>query len=67
MFIPSGRIFISYLESKNVSEPKIRAVVGHKDSSMTDLYTYWTPDMFPEIYAAQEEMIRSILCQKQMQ
>lgn len=61
------RIFISYLESKNVSEPKIRAVVGHKDSSMTDLYTYWTPDMFPEIYAAQEEMIRSILCQKQMQ
>jgi len=55
------RIFISYLESKNVYEPKIRAVVGHKDTTMTDLYTYWTPDMFPEVYSAQVELIKGVL------
>jgi integrase len=55
------RIFISYLESKNVYEPKIRAVVGHKDTTMTDLYTYWTPDMFPEVYLAQVELIKGVL------
>lgn len=52
--------FISYLQSENVSEPKIRAIVGHKDSSMTGLYTYWTPEMFPEIYEAQEKLYHEI-------
>lgn len=48
--------FISYLRSKNVTEAKIRAVVGHADETMTDVYTYWKPDMFPEVYAAQKEL-----------
>lgn len=52
--------FISYLQSENVSEAKIRAVVGHKDSSMTGLYTYWNPGMFPEVYKAQEKLYKEI-------
>lgn len=53
--------FNSYLESQNVPEPKIRAVMGHKDASMTNLYTYWKPEMFPEIYAAQEKLYKEIV------
>lgn len=50
----------TFLESENVPEPKIRAVIGHKDSSMTNLYTYWKPDMFTEVYTAQEKLYRII-------
>ena len=53
--------FISYLESKNVPEPKIRAIVGHKEKTMTDIYTYWKPEMFPEVYEAQSELYNFIL------
>lgn len=53
-------VFISYLQSKNISEPKIRAVVRHTETTMTDLYTYWTPEMFPEFYSAQEKLIKLI-------
>lgn len=52
--------FISYMQSKNIPEPKIRAVVGHADETMTDLYTYWRPDMFPEVYEIQAELYRRI-------
>lgn len=52
--------FISYLQSENITESKIRAVVGHKDSSMTGLYTYWTPEMFPEVYDAQKKLYEYI-------
>lgn len=52
--------FVSYLQSCNVPEPKIRAVVGHADITMTDLYTYWQPEMFPEIYQAQERLLGEI-------
>lgn len=55
--------FISYLQSQNVPEPKIRAVVGHKDNSMTNLYTYWKPEMFPEVYEAQEKLCEEIICE----
>lgn len=51
----------SYLESQNVPEPKIRAVIGHKDSSMTNLYTYWKPEMFPEVYEAQYKLYKEIV------
>lgn len=50
----------TYLLSENVPEAKIRAVIGHKDSSMTNLYTYWKPDMFSEVYTAQEKLYRII-------
>lgn len=52
--------FVSFLRSKNISDPKIRAVVGHADETMTDLYTYWKPDMFPEVYEAQLELYNAI-------
>ena len=51
----------SYLQSQNVPEPKIRAVIGHKDPTMTNLYTYWTPDMFPEVYEAQYKLFKEII------
>ena len=50
----------TYLLSENVPEAKIRAVIGHKDSSMTNLYTYWKPDMFTEVYTAQDKLYRLI-------
>lgn len=52
--------FISYMQSENVTESKIRAVVGHADTTMTDLYTYWKPEMLPEIYAAQKKLYELI-------
>ena len=52
--------FISHMQKNNVPEPKIRAVVGHADTTMTDLYTYWTPDMFPEVYEAQLKLFNFI-------
>ena len=52
--------FISYLQKHNVPESKIRAVVGHTDETMTDLYTYWKPDMFPEVYEAQQKLFNDI-------
>lgn len=52
--------FISYLQSENVPETKIRAVVGHAEETMTDLYTYWKPEMFPEVYIAQEKLFNLI-------
>lgn len=53
--------FISYLQSQNVPENKIKAVVGHKDkSNMTEHYTYWKPDMFPEVYDAQKILYDAI-------
>lgn len=55
------RFFISYLERENVPEPKIRATVGHTEKTMTDLYTFWTPDMLQEVYAAQEKLYRKII------
>lgn len=53
--------FVSYLQKCNIPENKIRAVVGHTDETMTDLYTYWKPDMFPEVYDAQIKLYNSII------
>ena len=50
----------TFLQSENVPEPKIRAVIGHKDKSMTNLYTYWKPEMFPEVYKAQLKLYKEI-------
>lgn len=52
--------FISHLREKNVPDAKIRAVVGHADPSMTDVYTYWKPDMFPEVNKVQQELYEKI-------
>lgn len=56
-------MFISYMRGSSFGETidlKIKAVVGHADESMTDWYTYWTPDMFPEIYEIQEKLYHEI-------
>lgn len=55
--------FISYMRGSSFGETidlKIKAVVGHADGSMTDWYTYWTPEMFPEIYEVQERLYGEI-------
>lgn len=52
--------FISYLQGENIPLQKIKAVVGHKDVDITDWYTYWKPDMFPEVYKAQQELFSMI-------
>lgn len=57
-------LFISYMRSSSFGETidlKIKAVVGHADESTTDWYTYWTPEMFPEIYKIQEQLYREII------
>jgi len=56
-------MFISYMRGSSFGETidlKIKAVVGHADSTQTDWYTYWTPEMFPEIYEVQEKLYREI-------
>ncbi len=56
-------MFISYMRGSTFGaeiDLKIKAVVGHADESMTDWYTYWTPEMFPEIYEVQERLYRAI-------
>lgn len=53
----------TYLESENISERKIKAVIGHsqKKDDMTEHYTYWKPDMFPEVHEAQNKLYKQIL------
>ncbi len=52
--------FNTYLLSENVPPHKVAAVIGHSsgNGSMQERYTNWTPDMFPEVYAAQEKLIQ---------
>ena len=56
-------MFISYMRGSTFGaniDAKIKAVVGHADETMTDWYTYWTPEMFPEIYEVQEKLYKQI-------
>ena len=56
-------MFISYMRGSSFGSSidlKIKAVVGHSDKTMTDWYTYWTPEMFPEIYEVQEDLYLKI-------
>lgn len=55
--------FNTYLEKSDINPNKIRAVIGHKDDSMTGLYTDWNANEFPEVYREQSKLIRSILWQ----
>lgn len=50
----------TYLESENITDAKIKAVIGHKDVTMTGTYTHWKPDMFPEIHKAQDKLYKQI-------
>lgn len=50
--------FNTYLLSENVSEAKVRFVMGHSsgDGTMTDTYSNWSPEMVPEVYSAQKKL-----------
>ena len=55
--------FISYMRASpkgSEIDLKIKAVVGHAGSTMTDWYTYWKAEDFSEIYALQEELLQKI-------
>lgn len=55
--------FISYMRGSSFGttiDLKVKAVVGHADDSQTDWYTYWSPDMFPEIYEIQDKLFSEI-------
>jgi integrase len=57
-------LFISYMRGSSFGETidlKIKAVVGHSDNTQTDWYTYWKPEMFPEIYQIQEKLYKEII------
>jgi len=45
--------------AENVPPAKVRAVMGHSEGrgTMTAVYTDWRPEMFPEVYAAQDELL----------
>ncbi len=51
--------FNTYLLANNVTEIKVKAVMGHSSGkgSMTERYTNWKPDMFPEVYSLQEKLV----------
>ncbi|WP_147612303.1 tyrosine-type recombinase/integrase [Treponema pectinovorum] len=57
--------FISYMRASRYGfsiDLKIKAMVGHTDNTMTDWYTYWTPEMMSELYELQKELFNLIVC-----
>jgi len=52
----------TYLQAENVPVNKVDAVIGHSSGkgSMTQRYTDWSPEMFPEVYEAQEKLLKII-------
>lgn len=54
--------FNTYLLANNVPEIKVKAVLGHSSGtgSMTERYTNWRPEMFPEIYVLQEKLFNDL-------
>jgi len=64
------KFYNTYLRSQNITDAKIKAVMGHtikqintysSFGDITDIYTSWTPDLFPEVYAAQEQLVNMLL------
>ena len=55
--------FNTYLLAENVPPHKVAAVMGHSSGigSMQERYTNWRAEMMPEIYAAQEKLLRDIM------
>ncbi len=51
--------FNTYLLSENVPPHKVRTVMGHSEGrgTTTETYTVWRPEMFPEVYEAQEKLM----------
>lgn len=55
--------FNTYLLAENVPSHKVAAVIGHSTGagSMQERYTNWRAEMMPEVYVAQEKLLRAIL------
>lgn len=55
--------FNTWLMAENVPPAKVRAVMGHSEGrgTMTAVYTDWSPEMFPEVYAAQGKLMGELL------
>ncbi len=55
--------FNTFLLAGNVPPIKVAAVLGHSTGSgtMQERYTNWRPEMFPEVYKAQENLLNKLL------
>lgn len=55
--------FNTFLLAENVPPHKVAAVMGHSSGagSMQERYTNWRAEMMPEVYAAQEKLLKQIL------
>ena len=51
----------TYLKAENIPEAKVKAVIGHKDKSVNDLYTFWKPDMFSDVHEVQDKLYKEVL------
>ena len=53
----------TYLLTENVVPHKVAAIMGHSTGagSIQERYTNWRADFFPEVYTAQEKLLRAIL------
>lgn len=53
----------TWLLASNVSASKVRAVMGHSEGKgkMTEVYTDWSPEMFPEVYQAQAKLFLELM------
>jgi integrase len=57
------KFFNTWLLQENVTGEKIRAVMGHSSGpGMTEqVYAAWRPEIYPEVYAAQEKLLGILL------
>jgi integrase len=55
--------FNTYLFSENVVSEKVNSVIGHSSGagSMADAYLHFTPEHYPEVYAAQDKLLDALL------
>lgn len=52
--------FVTYLRNNGIQDAKIRAIVGHADKTMTDVYTHWDISMFSDVCKIQQELYNLI-------
>jgi|LSPZ01.1.fsa_nt_gi integrase len=57
------KFFNTWLLSENITGEKIRAVMGHSSGAgMTEkVYASWRPEIYPEVYRAQEKLVNLLL------
>jgi integrase len=55
--------FNTYLFSENISPEKVNSIIGHSSGagSMADAYLHFTPENYPEVYAAQDKLLDALL------